>query len=71
VIDFDPNWKDTYGVYTEDDLEDLLRLYGFTAKVLYRNGDVQIIDGGDNKPLKFKQSDRMKKLKLRATQAKA
>lgn len=47
VIESDPNWSDTYGVTTEDDLEAALRHFGFIAKVLYRNGDVQIIEGGD------------------------
>ena len=70
VIGLDPSWKDTYGVTTEDDLEGVLRLYGFTTKVLYRNGDVQIIEGGDNKALKFKESEGMKKLKLRLAAAK-
>jgi len=70
VIGLDPSWKDTYGVTTEDDLEGVLKLYGFTTKVLYRNGDVQIIEGGDNKALKFKESEGMKKLKLRLAAAK-
>ena len=70
VMAVDSNWQTTYGVRTEDELEETLKVFGFTAKVLYRNGDAQIIEGGDNKPMKFKQTEQMKKLKLRVAAAK-
>lgn len=69
IIDADPRWRDAYGVASEKELDDLLHLHGYNMSIKYRNGDVQLIDGISSKPIKFRESTGMKKLKLRASES--
>lgn len=61
VLAIDPNRRPA-NLQTERQVDKNLRQYAFVLKVLYRNGDSQIIDGWHTRALKFKMDPRMKKL---------
>lgn len=58
---------------TEQQVEKHLKQYSFVIKIIYRNGDAQIIDGWQDVAMKFRKSPQMKKLltnrKINAGQA--
>ena len=74
VLAIDPKHRPR-DLQTERQVDKNLRQYAFVLKVLYRNGDSQIIDGWHTRALKFKMDPRMKKLltnrKINAGRAKS
>jgi DNA invertase Pin-like site-specific DNA recombinase len=70
VIGDDRDWRRTFGISTEKELEDLLQLNGYAISIKYRNGDYQLLEGLRANGLKFRESKQMKKLKLSVAESK-
>lgn len=62
VLEIDTKWRVT-DLKSEEQIDRNLKHYAFALKILYRNGDVQEIDGWHDRSLKFKQTAKMKQLK--------
>ena len=61
-----PDWKTRHGVNSEQELESHLKHHDFTLKIIYANGDAQVVEGATGRPLTFKMGLEMKRLKLNA-----
>lgn len=64
VLDIGVKWR-LPDLQTEKQIERNLKHYAFTVKILFRNGDVQEIEGWHDRSLKFKQTPQMKQLKTK------
>lgn len=68
MIEGDANWKETYGVATEDELARLCRRLGFEMNIVYRNGEVHYVVPIDDRVLRMRLSRKMQLLKLLAAE---
>lgn len=64
-----PDWKTRYGVDSEEELESHLKRHDFSLKIIYTNGDAQVVEGATGRPLTFKMGLDMKRLKLNVESA--
>lgn len=58
------DWKSTYGVRTQSDLEEHIRVFGFELSIRYRNGLQTIARGTDQHTLKLRWSPKHADLRL-------
>lgn len=66
LMDEDPNWKATYAVSSQRELERMAKDHGFELRIQYRNGDLQPIDGLTGRNLMLKGSRKQNELRVMA-----